>query len=237
MSHVNDMAMVMRAELARIYPAIPRCLDVGDEYAGDFGLAHYLGLRDGCARLTFDEGRMPSRKMVAHELWHAAHENAGETPFTARPTDRVLRGFWLAMGYRIPYDSALAICEQKVMELGPNNAWGWYPGEQMAEAFGYVVARLRASAATAMWTRYGGYFNDRVPYLEAFFRSVRPAPPTSPEEEEMTKEQFEVWFLEMTRKHIAPSERAIKDLLNDHAHIVSGNVTTRVVENLGNEPE
>ena len=53
----------------------------------------------------------------------------------------------------------------------------------------------------------------------------------------MTKEQFEVWFLEMTRKHIAPSERAIKDLLNDHAHIVSGNVTTRVVENLGNEPE
>ena len=219
MSHVQDALRALADELRPIYSAIPpSCLTAGDERAGDFSLATYIGFRP-CATFTFDVGYLPARKTMAHELYHATHELAAgrispdETgrlngaAYVLRYDDPVLIGFHATMRYTTPLREI----------IDGARSWGEFISEQMAEAFGYLVAGYRASGG-GIWARWGGDLNARIRdgSLGAFFRSVKPR-----EEEDMDEITVRAIVRdELERAGVRTTDEAIKATFWKHGHDV-----------------
>jgi hypothetical protein len=174
MAHADDLIREIHAELLPIYPAIPTCLDLADEDPTDFGNAHYWGLTTGgCARLTFDSGKTPPRGYVVHELCHAAHDNAGGTPFGMFPDDPVLVGYWRAMRYTTTLEAAIAQA-RGIERQGASAAWPYYPGEQMADAFAWLRFPAQGWGGADPGIYGGSYDNDHLISVDEFFRGLRP---------------------------------------------------------------
>lgn len=221
MSHADEFIRAIWAELRPIYPAIPE-IALEDEPSGDPEIAHYRSTDEhGVAHLTFDDDKIPSRAVVAHELWHAAHKNAGGEPRGRQIPDPVLESYWSLMGYTTSYEDAWA-------EATAKNWWGLWPGEQMADVFAKIAVGACAGCADIAY--FGASYQDQAALarVDAFFRGLRG------EEAAMTPEEFEQMYLAMNAKHVKPTIDAIKDAFNDHQHSVFGTTSGPVVQ-LDNE--
>ncbi len=220
MAHVDEALRELADELRPTYPAIPPCVTAGDEPRGDFTLATYTGFRP-CATYTFDEGVVPVRKTMAHELWHAAHElGAGRlspdaegrltgAAYVLRYDDPVLLAFHAAMRYAATLTTI----------IDDARWWGEYVSEQMAEAFGYLVAGYRVTRANpGIWWRWGAYLNDVIDdgSLAAFFRSVRPKGEADMDEATIRA----IVRDELERAGVRATDEAIKAAFWKHAHDV-----------------
>lgn len=236
MPHAADVVLAVHADLSAKYPAIARCLVVEDEPAGDFGVAHYYGRTSaGCARISFDVGYPPPRARVAHELTHDLHR-AGTSeggPWWMDPRDVVLRGYWAAMGYTTPLEEAISLALRVERERGFAAAWRYYPGEQLADAVGWLNYPGEGWGGADPGLFGGSYAAANLARIDAWARSVIPVAVTPPplEVEDMDRATFDRWFLENVRRDVTPTIVAIKDAFNDHTHETAG---PRV--QLGNEP-
>jgi hypothetical protein len=172
-THAADAVLELHAQLLRLYPGLPTCALVGDEPAGDFGIAHYLGLSlAGCARMTFDVGYAPRAVTKAHELGHAWHDNTGGDPRVYHVDDPVLKRWHEAVGYTVPLAEIIARGEA-------SDDWGALVGEQLAQAFAYIALGLvfpRAGNLAGMWQRYGGRPQERREQVAALFVGLLPRP-------------------------------------------------------------
>ena len=140
MSHADAMVREMHGALLPLYP-IPPCLEISDEPAGDFGIAHFYGVRaDGCGVMTFDEGYLPSRHTVAHELGHGLHAYV-QRFLDADPygPGGVLFRFWSACGFTVTVGAATS--QAAALEAAGEAYQGWRrrPSEIIAELFAFAV--------------------------------------------------------------------------------------------------
>lgn len=170
----QEYVEAIHQELRRLYPAVPPCINYGDESAGDFGIAHFYGLDQTTARTddfreTFDNDRIPVRYVVCHELGHALSLNAtllrGGNPFTNGLFDE----FWAARGFPgtalEANDKAMAM--EKVLL---NSGYRHWPEENFADAFGAVNSYGQGTLITET---YGAYLNE--PRLREFYASLKGA--------------------------------------------------------------
>lgn len=140
MSHADTMVLEIHRELVPLYP-IPPCLEISDEPAGDFGIAHFYGVRpDGCGILTgwgivsFDVGYLPTRHTVVHELGHGLH--AYVQRFIS---PEVAHAFWAACGFTTSIVDAVAISNRFADAGYAYTAWQYAPNEVLADVFAFVV--------------------------------------------------------------------------------------------------
>lgn len=173
----TDVVAAIHAELRRTYRAVPPRLNVGDEPAGDFGIAHFYGLdrltaRDDDFRLTFDAGRIPSRYVVCHELGHALSLNVtlkrGGDPFTNGLFDE----FWEARGFTRAIDAPRTPMEGQELAMrldreSLNGGYRFWPEEHFADAFGAINSYGQGTLITAT---YGAGLEEAR--LRDFFRSL-----------------------------------------------------------------
>lgn len=231
----SEIVLAHQRELAGEYPLLNFPLDMKEDPAGDFALATYKGFNErGEARLTFDASPPPSISVVAHELMHGGHELAAGrvsrerldgAAYVIRADDPVLQGYWEAMAYRTPLEHAIQVSAEK-------RYWTYFIGEHLAEAFAYVATGSQSGSQT--WFHlYGGDIGGRIPQLKEFFKSLKSK--VVLKEEDMTPEEFEKRFLEMTAKHVRPTINAIKDAFNDHEHKTAAHNTSAPLVTLGNE--
>lgn len=204
MSHSDEFIVSVHERIKARVPGVPDQLALMDEPAGDFGIAHFLGVdrepglrpdfnyygttRDGIAVLTFDAGYTPEERVVVHELGHALQDNtdgAADMWLGRSP----LYPFWAARGLPgTPDDS-----DRKVNEFSDQyERWRHYAAEIFAECF----AACYVEGYQERTQTYG------IPHdgekMRAFFASLRPNFTT--EEEEMTEEEFERRFMEVYQK-------------------------------------
>lgn len=134
-----------QARVDRIYSelkaeyAIPECYTVQDEPQGDFGIAHFWGLKNGCGSISFDSGYLPQEYTIRHEIGHALsalwNEGSNAGPMHER--------FWIARGFNeapnAPHTAwqAQLLAIQKDKE-SPNGGYRYWPEEAFADTFGVV---------------------------------------------------------------------------------------------------
>ena len=177
MGHAEALIHEVHDLLMSRYPAIPRRLLLEGEPREWFGIARFWGLVDGAARFSFEElatpeDDAPARGVVSHEMCHALHLIGGGSPFMdtqqfeGRP-DPVLTGYWRAMGYTTTLEQAWATARAR-------NDWKYWPGEQMADAFAWVVYRGQGWGGADPGIYGGSYAEENLMRLDYFFRSVQP---------------------------------------------------------------
>lgn len=236
MSHADEFVRAVHADLAPLYPAMPRCLDLADEPGGDFGIAHFLGIdARGCARLTFDVDKPASRYVAIHELTHGLHQYAGGSPFWMRDDDPALVALWRVLGSPLSLAAAIAIAIDIERRYGFAAAWPYYLGEIFADGLAWALTGEGPMTFGGL-QRYGVTLTpDRAPALIALYRSIPARATDRPVEvEDMDRETFDRWWLENMRREVTPTVVAIKDAFNDHEHAAR---TGGPLVALGNEPE
>ena len=172
MSHADEAILEVHAEANLRYPAVPDCVGLADEPAGDFGIAHFYGndaqpgrggftfygiTGEGCALMSFDVGYTPTRRVILHELGHAIHARFGPPALFA---------YWAVRGFPLSVDAANA--EASRLEPIPGqqfNSWARWPMESFAEDFACLDEPV--TPITHDW----GVPRD-VPALRAFYSSL-----------------------------------------------------------------
>jgi hypothetical protein len=141
--------------------ALPDCLVTTDEPSGDFGIAHFWGLRNGCASFTFDDNRIPTRYTISHEIGHSlsAMWNGGDS---AGPMHEA---WWKARGFTgtalEAQQHAIALEAQAI-----NSGYRYWPEECFADTFGVVTTPY----GFPITEQYGIYLDqDR---MRAFYKSL-----------------------------------------------------------------
>lgn len=153
------------------YKGVPGCLNISDESAGDFGIAHFLGLDSRTIRpddywLTFDNDRIPAEYVVAHEVGHSLSLNAQLARGGSNFDNGIYDGFWAARGFPgTPWEGQNeAIRLERV--YGTNKGYQYWVEENFADAFGAVNTYGQGT----LITRIDAYLDE--PKLRAFYATL-----------------------------------------------------------------
>lgn len=203
--------------LAPLYPAIPRCYSWAPDRPDDYAWATWREMTpDRCAVLTFDVHWEWPLWVVAHELAHAMHANAGGWPRDLRLDDPVLPRFWEAAGFTTSWPDAFAYAMR-------TRRHDDFPGEHFADAFAYLTYRGFGGCLPQL---YGGKWDDAtLARLDAFYRSLRP------EVNEVTEEQVR----ELLKGYVSKAEhedykRALQQQMDEQlAKVQHGHTATTTV--------
>lgn len=157
MSHANEYVLGIRDELRAAGFHVSQCVNIGDDPQGDFGIAWYTGIVDGCAQMRYDVGYLPSKHTVIHEFGHDMHSKwQGHD---------ILPLFWVRMGIPYSFDEAF----QQGAGGSQYERWRHTPAEILADMFAWTVLGDFVQTAT-----FGIPLTDHLRAdLTAFFRTFR----------------------------------------------------------------
>lgn len=134
MSHADTMVLAIYADLLPRYP-LPTSLSITDDVRGDFGIAWFYGVdAAGVGSVSFDEGYLPTKRTVVHELGHGLH--AYVQRFISY---EVAFAFWRACGFTTTIEEATALSNRLAAEGFAYRAWQHNPSEVLADVFAFVV--------------------------------------------------------------------------------------------------
>ena len=136
MSHANEYVLGIRDELRAAGFHVSQCVNIGDDPQGDFGIAWYSGIIDGCAQMRYDVGYLPSKHTVVHEFGHDMHskwQGSDSLPL-----------FWARMGIPYSYEEAF----QQGAGGSQYERWRHTPSEILAEMFAWTVLGDYVQTAT-----------------------------------------------------------------------------------------
>lgn len=193
--HADEAFKLWYTEIERQFPILSDAMVVAADTKG-WGLAWYLGYRNGFPTFAVNESFTLNFKVASHEIGHALED----TIWKLLPSPDPMEKYWIVRGFPGTYQEAIARYIQ-LRESGgdPLEVWKLIPGESWAEAFAAVIT----GNPNDEWTsNYGKPIN--IASLRTFFESFKV-------EKEMTREEFEALFLEMTTKHITPTVLAMKE--------------------------
>lgn len=181
MSHADATVLAIRDELRASGFKVSKCLVIQDDPQGDFGIAWYTGIVNGCAQMRYDVGYLPTKHTVVHEFGHDMHSKWQSSD--------ILPLFWETVGFPVAMGQAITGDSQY-------QRWRRTPGEILADLFAWTV--LGDWVQTEM---FGVPLTDALRFkLQAFFRGFK-------EEEDMAlTDDDKAWLVD----RIAESENRVK---------------------------
>lgn len=127
MSHADTAVRSVHEYLRASGFMVSKCIVIReDDPLGNFGIAWYFGIYDGCGHMSFDEGYLPTQHTIVHEFGHDMHARW--------QTSGILEGFWDICGFGLTYEEAYAAGDGT-----PYQQWRRTPAEMFADVFAWVV--------------------------------------------------------------------------------------------------
>lgn len=189
MAHADEAFKLWYAEIERQFPLLPDAALVAADTTG-WGLAWYLGFRDGLPTFAVNATFTLSFKVAAHEIGHALEDTVWKLLYPTTREDP-LAAYWSARGFPGTYTEAIEryLHARDVLKADPLEVWRLIPSESWAECFAAVVTGTPADEWTA---NYGKPID--VARMRAFFESFR-------KEGDVDRALFDAWFTENLNRY------------------------------------